>query len=189
MKKWVLLIAVIGLAIGGYYVWNREKGKQTSSTPGRPTTATVELRDISFAVNAAGEISPAEQVSVRPEINGKIEALPVDIGDRVKKGDLLFKLDDKELQQEKATTLTDIEKAKLNLDKAERDYKRAKQLLEEKLISQELFDDTKTAFDLAKNALERSQRDLALVEERLTKTAVLAPFDCTVLTRPVSIGQ
>jgi HlyD family secretion protein len=115
--------------------------------------------------------------------------LPVDIGDHVKKGDLLFKLDDKELQQEKATTVTDIEKAQLNLQKAERDYKRARQLLDEKLISQELFDDTKTTFDLAKNALERSQRDLALVEEHLTKTTVQAPFDCTVLTRPVSIGQ
>ena len=48
------------------------------------------------------------------------------------------------------------------MEKAERDYKRAQQLLAEKLISQELYDDTKTAYDLAKNALERTQRDLAL---------------------------
>ena len=40
-----------------------------------------------------------------------------------------------------------------------------------------------------KNALERAQKDLAITEERLTKTEVRAPFDCTVLTRPVSIGQ
>src|SRR5205085_5601126 len=109
--------------------------------------------------------------------------------DRVKKGALLFKLDDKELQQEKASTLTDIERAKLNLEKADRDFKRAQQLLAEKLIAQELFDDTKTAYDLAKNALERSERDLALIEERLTETEVRAPFDCTILTRPVSVGQ
>src|SRR5207302_5722842 len=126
---------------------------------------------------------------VRPEITGKIGQLPVDVGDRVKKGDLLFKLDDKELQQQRASTLTDIEKAKLGVDKAERDYKRAQQLLAGNLIAQELFDDTKTAFDLAKNALERSQRDLAITEEHLTKTEVRAPFDCTILTRPASIGQ
>src|SRR5262245_36048072 len=125
MKKWVFLIAVIGLGIGGYYVWNREKNKQSSVAPGRPTTATVELRDISFAVNAAGEISPAEQVSVRPEINGKIDVLPVDVGDIVKKDALLFKLDDKELQQQRGSNLTDIERAKLELDKAERDFNRA----------------------------------------------------------------
>src|SRR6185369_1968861 len=48
---------------------------------------------------------------------------------------------------------------------------------------------TKTAFDLSKNALERSQKDLAIIEERLTKREVRAPFDCTILTRPVSVGQ
>ena len=75
------------------------------------------------------------------------------------------------------------------LAKAERDFKRAQRLLNDKLISQEVFDDTKTMFELAKNALERSQRDLAITEERLTRTEVRAPFDCTILTRPVSIGQ
>src|SRR5437660_4203118 len=190
MKKWFVLAVILGLSLGGYFLWTRwEKTKLAAVSTDRPTTATVELRDINFAVNAAGEIGPAEQVSVRPEINGKIEVLPVDIGDRVKKGALLFKLDDKELQQEKASTLTDIERAKLNLEKADRDFKRAQQLLAEKLIAQELFDDTKTAYDLAKNALERSERDLAIIEERLTKTEVRAPFDCTILTRPVSVGQ
>src|SRR6184192_2672997 len=109
MKKLIILVAVVGLGFGSYSLWtNWHDGKPASSSPARPTTAIVEMRDISFSVNAAGEISPAEQVSVRPEINGKIDVLPVDIGDHVKKGELLFKLDDKELQQEKATTVTDI---------------------------------------------------------------------------------
>src|SRR3954463_14220663 len=119
MKKWVIVVLLLAASYGGYVFWKKgQKAPASAQADGRQTTATAELRDISFAVNAAGEIGPAEQVSVRPEINGKIEALPVDIGDVVKKGTLLFKLDDKELQQEKATTLTDIEKAKLNLDKA-----------------------------------------------------------------------
>src|SRR5881409_3165070 len=117
MNRWVILITVAALGAGGYAVWNWQKAKQDPAAPVRPTTATVELRDISFAVNAAGEISPAEQVSVRPEINGMIDKLPVDIGDRVKKGDLLFKLDDKELQQQRASNLTDVERARLELTK------------------------------------------------------------------------
>jgi len=190
MKKWIILITVLGAGFGGYALWsNGQKGKPSSGAPARQTTALAELRDISFAVNAAGEIGPAEQVSVRPEINGKIEVLPVDIGDHVKKGELLFKLDDTELQEQRSSNLTDIEKAKLGLEKAERDYKRSQQLLADKLIAQELYDDAKTTFDLAKNALERAQRDVAITEERLTKTEVRAPFDCTVLTRPVSMGQ
>ena len=190
MKKFLVLIAIVAVGFGGYYGWkNWQKASAESAAPERPTTATVELRSINFAVNAAGEIAPAEQVSVRPEINGKVDHLPVDLGDRLKKGDLLFKLDDKELQQQRASNLTDIEKAKLGLEKAERDYNRAKQLLADKLISQEVYDDTKTTCDLAKNALESSQRALAIIDAHLTFTEVRAPFDCTVLTRPVSMGQ
>jgi HlyD family secretion protein len=190
MRTWISLIIILTLGAGGYFGWRQyQKNQLASAAPGRPTTAIAELRDINFAVNAAGEIAPAEQVSVRPEINGLLLTLPVDIGDRVKKDQLLFKLDDSELQQQRASNLTDIEKAKLGVEKADRDYQRAKQLLGEKLISQEVYDDTKTAYDLAKNALESAQKVLAITEERLTKTEVRAPFDCTVLTRPVSVGQ
>lgn len=190
MKKYIVLIVILGLGLGAYYGWkNWQKAAASSATPERATTAVVELRDINFAVNAAGEIAPAEQVSVRPEINGLVEKLPVDVGDRVKKDALLFQLDDKLLQQQRASNLTDIEKAKLNLEKADRDHKRAQRLLNDKLISQEVYDDTKTAYDLAKNALERTQKDLNLTDEQLTKTVVRAPFDCSVLTRPISTGQ
>ncbi len=190
MKKVIVLIVILGIGVGGYYGWkNFQTTTAIAAVPTRATTAKAELRNISFAVNAAGEIAPAEQVSVRPEINGLLEQLPVDVGDRVKKDDLLFKLDDKVLQQQRASNVTDIEKARLGVEKAERDYKRAQQLLTEKLISQEVYDDTKTTFDLAKNALERSQRDMALTDEQLTKTVVRAPFASTVLTRPVSVGQ
>ncbi|HUS34536.1 MAG TPA: efflux RND transporter periplasmic adaptor subunit, partial [Verrucomicrobiae bacterium] len=140
-------------------------------------------------VKAAGEIGPAEQVSVRPEINGKIEDLPVDLGDHVKKGDLLVKLDDKELQNQRASLMTEKERATLQLAQAERNYKRAQELHEANLISMEVFEQTKTEFDLARNALDRSQRELAIIDERLGKTKIEAPFDCTILTRPVSVGQ
>ena len=190
MKKIIAVIIILGLGVAAYLLrGNFSKAGTTTGPSARPTTAEVIQTNINFSVNAAGEIGPAEQVSVRPEINGKIEQLPVDIGDRVKKGDLLFKLDDKELQQQRASNLTDIERARLSLEKAERDFKRAGELLAEKLISQELHDDTKTIFELAKNSLDRAQKDLAIIDERLTKTEVRAPFDCTILTRPVSTGQ
>ncbi len=190
MKKIIAVVILLGLGVAAYFVRdNLPKAGAPAGASARPTTAEVIHTNISCAVTAAGAIGPAEQVSVRPEINGKIEQLPVDIGDLVKKGDLLFKLDDKELQQQRASNLTDIERARLSLEKAERDFKRAGELLAEKLISQELHDDTKTIFELAKNSLDRAQKDLAIIDERLTKTAVRAPFDCTILTRPVSTGQ
>ena len=113
----------------------------------------------------------------------------MDIGDRVKKDSVLFTLDDQDLQTDRSSKLIEIEAAKLQLEKAKRDYERSKQLYADKLISQELFEDTKTQYELARNALDRADKALHLVEYQLTKTKILAPFDCTVLTRPVSVGQ
>src|SRR3569623_714051 len=126
MKKWSTVGVLVIAAYFGYKRWPALKAKEEADAiDQRPKTAVVELRDIRFSVPAAGEITPAEQVSVRPEINGRIETLPVDIGDEVKVGQVLFTLDDKELQNEKASRSTDIERAKLQLEQADRNYKRA----------------------------------------------------------------
>jgi HlyD family secretion protein len=190
MKKWIVLMVVLAGVAFGYQQWRNWKPNSDNALPaGRPTTATVETRDIRFTVNAAGDIGPAEQVSVRPEVNGKVDNLPVDVGDIVKKGALLFSLDDRDLQTEKQSQEKEIERTRLQLEQAERNYKRSEQLFTDKLISQELYEDTKTQYELAKNALQRAEKDLDLVNERLRKTQIMAPFDCTVLTRPVSVGQ
>jgi hypothetical protein len=72
MKFVIIFVIALGLGTGGFFLWKA----QTVKTPAgpaleRPTTAVVESRDISFAVSAAGDIGPADQVSVRSEINGK----------------------------------------------------------------------------------------------------------------------
>ncbi|MBI4659060.1 MAG: efflux RND transporter periplasmic adaptor subunit [Verrucomicrobia bacterium] len=192
MKKWIV-IAVVAVGGGYWALQNWPDLKPDTDTPAnladRATTAVVEHRSIQFKVTAAGEIGPAEQVSVRPEINGRIEVLNVDIGDRAKKGDILFTLDDSDLQIEKQSRETEIEGARLQLDKGARNFERSKELFEAELISKELYEDTKTEYELAKNALDRAQKNLSLLEDRLKKTKVEAPFDCTVLTRPVSVGQ
>lgn len=191
MKTPITILAVAALGVGGWYYW-KTKGSGTAlvePASSRPATALIETRSIRFAVSAAGDIGPAEQVSVRPEVNGKIEILTVDVGDFVKKDSLLFKLDDRDLQIEKDSQDKAVERTRLELGQAERELRRATELFRDKLISQELFEDARTKSDLAKNALDRAQKTLDLVQDRLRRTQVTAPFDCTVLTRPVSVGQ
>jgi RND family efflux transporter MFP subunit len=189
MRFVVTLLVVLALAGGGYYVWSKVPRGENESGAGRPRTAVVEARSIEFAINAAGDIGPADQVSVRPEVNGRIDKLPVDIGDQVKKGELLCSLDDKDLRIERSQRQAEIDGAKVQLVKAQRNYHRAKELFEDELVSKEIFEDTRTEFELASNTLARANAALELLEDRLSKTRILAPFDCTVLTRPVSIGQ
>src|SRR5437867_9836243 len=108
MKKWFIWVAVLLLLAAGAWAlqkkWNVLAPKAgPAGLTTRQTTGIVERRSIRFAVTAAGDIGPAEQVSVRPEVNGKIAQLPVDIGDRIKKDQVLFTLDDFDLQTEKAS--------------------------------------------------------------------------------------
>lgn len=206
MNKWIVSVGVVAVLAFAAWKW-RSTGSKSSGPNGEParaTSAVAETKSIHFAVTVAGEIGPAEQVSVRPEVNGRISELPVDIGDRVKKDDLLFALDDKDLQieldtrkQEIASAELQLEKARLRMDQAERDYHRDQSLHEERLVSKQVFEAAKQVwdsavkdFELAKNSVDRARTTLALTEEKLTKTRIKAPFDCTVLTRPISaIGQ
>lgn len=192
MKKTIVisLILVAGVSIflirsSSYSLFKNTGAKVKAER----RTAPVEPRTIHFKVTVSGEITPAKQVSVRPEVNGRIAKLQVDIGDKVKKGDVLFTLDDKDLQIEIAQRQAEIDSAKIQLEKVQRDFDRDKRLFEEDLISREVFDDSKTQLELAQNAIFRAQRALELAMERLQKTQIIAPFDCTILTRPVSEGQ
>ncbi|MBC8097401.1 MAG: efflux RND transporter periplasmic adaptor subunit [Akkermansiaceae bacterium] len=189
MKNWIILLVVIGAGFAGYVVWKQRGPAPVAAAPSRPTTAVVETRTINLAVNAAGDIGPDEMVSVRPEVNGRIAELPVNIGDQARKGDLLCALDDRDLQTERSSRVTEIDGARLQLLQAQRIYERSKRLYEDNLISLEIFQDTETTYELGKNTLEISQKALKIVDDKLAKTRIMAPFDCTILTRPVSIGQ
>ena len=190
MKKVVALIVVIGVGIGGYLFWNRPKTPTAAVAPVQASsTATIQLRNIDFAVTAAGEIGPDDMVSIRPEVNGRISSLPVDIGDKVTAGALLCALDDSDLQTERSSQITQIEGAKLQVEKARRNYERNKQLHESHLVSQEVYDDSVTDFEMAKNSLELAEKTLSQIEVQISKTRIMAPSDCTILTRPVSTGQ
>ncbi|HYG22381.1 MAG TPA: efflux RND transporter periplasmic adaptor subunit [Verrucomicrobiae bacterium] len=190
MKKWIFLMVALAAGTGGYVFWSKRPAASVSRTEASPlTTAVIESRSIVLSVGAAGDIGPDEMVSVRPEVNGRIAELPVNIGDQVKEGALLCALDDRDLQTERSSRVTEIEGARLQVLQAQRLFERSKRLYESKLISQEAFQDTETSYELAKNSLERAEKGLKIVEDKLAKTRIVAPFDCTVLTRPVAIGQ
>jgi HlyD family secretion protein len=185
-----MLLAVAGFGAGGYYLWKNAPAREGGPAGmERPKTARIEARDIRFAVSAAGDIGPADQVSVRPEVNGRIAQLPVDIGDKVRRGALLCQLDDQDLQIERSSRVAEREGARLQLLRASRNFERNRKLFAGSLVSQEVYDDSKTELDLATNSVDRSEQSLRLVEDHISKTKIMAPFDCTVLTRPVSLGQ
>lgn len=212
MKKTILTLLAVAAAAGVFWTTrNHPAGGALTPrgnagggrTDGPVPTVTVQARDIHFAVTAAGDIGPLDAVSVRPEIGGLIAKLTLDIGDTVKKGDVLFELDDKDLQTEKTTRKTEIagarlavETQKLQLERARLNLDRTKELYAGTLVAKEAFDNaridhdlTRNSLEIALNRLETAQTALQQVEDKLLKTVIRAPFDCTILTRTVSVGQ
>ena len=209
MKKWLLILAIVGGVGYAAFPMLAEKlgwksgASETTKKASPPTTAVVATRDINFAITAAGDIGPVDTVSVRPEVGGIISTLTLDIGDKVQKGDVLFELNDKDLQTEKSSREIEIagaklaiETQKLTLEKAKLNFERVKTLFDQKAATSSAFDNarieyelTKNSQDIASNKLETAQSALRQVEDKLIKTIIRAPFDCTILTRPVSVGQ
>ncbi|MBO7391452.1 MAG: efflux RND transporter periplasmic adaptor subunit, partial [Verrucomicrobia bacterium] len=191
MKKLIIVLIIAALAGGGWYYYkqssqNAEPAMQTRQDKG---VQKVKRRSIQLSITAAGDISPAEQVSVIPENSGRIKALLVDIGDNVKKGDVLVTLDDETLLKERDTQTTEIEGSRLQVERDKRSYDRAQQLFDKGLLSTAEYESALATYQISTNNLVRSEKSLAQIDERLSKTQILAPFDCTVLTRPVSVGQ
>jgi RND family efflux transporter MFP subunit len=191
MKKPVVLaITAAALAAGGWWlVSSGLLNKASASTTADRFLARAEKRDIDFSVEVSGDVATANPLEVKSEVSGKLKALHVEIGDQVKAGELLAEIDDRDLLTEKQSIVTEIDGAKLSVEKNRRNFERAKELHESKLISQEQYEDLLSEYDLAQNSLIRAGRKLEILEDKLRKTKITSPMEGTVLTRPVVSGQ
>jgi RND family efflux transporter MFP subunit len=193
MKKLITLAVIAALLGGGYFANKREwfgLFQRSVETPEDDApTAVVEKRDIDFSIHLSGDVQPDTQLDVKTEVGGRIKALHVEPGDVVKAGELLVEIDDTDILSEMDSAKTEIDGATLSVTKAERNFERAKDLFQEKLISQEAFDNLSSELDLARNSHIKAQKKMQLVQDKLTKTKVHAPTDGTVLTVPVVEGQ
>jgi len=189
MKRLIFAGIILGLVGGGIWL-GRDKLKEEKKEAEAPDMiARAERRDIESALLLTGEVKPTNMQDVKAEVGGKVKDIHVDIGQFVRQGDLLITIDDTDLLNEKATAKTSVDGAALSVDKAKGNYERAKALFEQKLISKEVYANLQSDFELAENNLDRAQRSLQTVQDKLAKTKILAPFDGTVLDIPVTVGQ
>ena len=164
-------------------------GEQGTSSPPDVATAQAERRDIREEIRLSGDVSPAFQVEIKPEVGGKLRDVLTQTGREVKKGELLFVIDDSDLQIERASAQVEIDGAVVTVEKLAGNLDRARQLFAAKLISKEIYENLDADHRLAENAQERAQRRLETVDDRITKTRVPAPADGTILSVPVIAGQ
>jgi HlyD family secretion protein len=190
-------IALVALWIIASIIWNkREK-------PILVTTETAIRKTIVQTVSATGKIQPEVEVKISPEVAGEIIELPVEDGMRVKKGDLLLKIKPDSYkalleQQEAAISAakaTNLQQ-KATMLKSEHDFKRAEDLFNKKLISEQEYNAAQAADDVAKNTyesslheIERAQAGSSQARDQLSKTTIYSPIDGTITILNSKLGE
>ena len=144
--------------------------------PPMPVEAEVAKADrIAQEIIAVGSLRSNESVTLSSEIAGRITSIAFREGQPVKRGALLFELDDSVYRAE-------LEQARAGLALSERTHERAQELFGRSLISTRERDEAAAQLDVDRAAV-------ALAEARLAKTRIRAPFEGVVGLRSVSPGD
>jgi membrane fusion protein (multidrug efflux system) len=130
---------------------------------------------LSELINSTGTLRPDEEVDLAFETSGKIVGINFSEGTRVKKGDLLAKINDRPLQAQ-------LEKLVAQLKMSEAKEFRQRSLLDKDAISQESYDQVQTD-------VQSLRADINLIKARISETELRAPFDGIIGLRYLSEGS
>lgn len=187
MNKKPVLLAVIVLAVAALSIWAYKKaGGKTEPTY---RFATVERGDLEAAVSATGTLSAVTTVQVGTQVSGKIVAINVDFNDRVKKGELIARIDPTLLQQAVRDAQAGLERNQAELEQAEREYERNEKLFQSKVLTEIEFNTAKYALAVARANVKSAQVTLDRARQNLSYTEIYAPIDGIVVERNVDVGQ
>lgn len=151
----------------------------------------VQRQDIETAVTSTstGIIKSEIEVNVTAQRSGMITDLYYDEGDRVRKNDLIAKLDTSEVLTKLKKTEAELKQAEVNLSSTEVEYERKKTLYREQLLSKQQFDDISTRLHLAQAVLEDVKTVYEVARLQYEYSFIKAVVNGIVADRPVKIGD
>jgi membrane fusion protein, multidrug efflux system len=170
--------------------------KKADSEPleaGRPPVAvTVEpavTADLQDVVEVVGTLEAKFTADVKSEITGVVTEVYVTEWVPVKRGDKLARLDGRETEAGIEALKAAEAQARVNQNRAQREFERAQQLKQYGLITPQAFDDAKTAVEASEAAMNAARAQIKTAETRLNKLLITAPMDGVVALRGVSVGD
>lgn len=193
----LILIGAIAFAMAAYY-----RSAVSADAP-RFNTATATRQDIVQTVEATGTLSAVTTVQVGTQVSGTIQSLYADFNSRVRKGQVIARLDPSLMQaqvDQAAATIArleaDVERSQAALDDSKVKAERAKALFEQGLVPRADLDTADSTARQAQASRQAAQAQLvqaraALNQNRvnLDHTIITAPVDGIVISRNVDVGQ
>ena len=205
--KFLFKLIIIFAVLGGLGFAAKAPVEKYFRERNRPDFREVEVDkgDVTWVVNSTGEIKPVLSVSVGTFVSGPIEELNVDFNDRVKKDQVLARIDsriyDASVAGDKAVLATreaEVERVKAELQRSKNDEKRAESLRAEDpdYISQSEIDRyrfTRMQLDaqllVAQCSVDAARANLKNSEANLGYTKIISPVDGIVVDRKIDPGQ
>jgi membrane fusion protein, macrolide-specific efflux system len=202
VKKLLLCLGVMLVAAGaGYGAW-QALAKSSDRTAGQPT-ALVQRGDLEDTVSATGTLQPRDYVDVGTQVSGQVKKLHVEIGDLVKKGDLLAEIDptvylskvdaDQAQLRNFEAQLADRQ-AQLKL--AEQKAQRQANMMREQATTAEAvqtaeaeLQSARAQIDALKAQIQQTRSTLRGDQANLGYTKIYAPMAGTVVTQTAKEGQ
>lgn len=187
-RTWLILAVVAGAGYWGYRQWKAKSANQ-SSAPTEFRTNRVTRGDITQSVTANGALNPVKIVTVGSQISGIITELAVDFNSQVKEGEVLAKIDPATYERQYARAEADLASAKASQALAQFNQKQARQLFDQRLISQTEFEQSDVALLQADATVKMREAALAEAKVGLDRTVIYAPISGVVISRRVEAGQ
>jgi membrane fusion protein (multidrug efflux system) len=150
---------------------------------------TVEPRVLTRLLPISGSLSPVVQATVKAKVSGEVEQLTVREGQDVRQGDIIARLDTRNLQAQYDRELASVEKARADLELATLNRDKNRSLLEQKFISQNTFEQTETAYAGSVASLKLAEAQARLAKINLDDAVIRAPFAGTIARRLVQPGE
>ncbi|HEY0954623.1 MAG TPA: efflux RND transporter periplasmic adaptor subunit [Roseateles sp.] len=200
LKRWRTRLIVVAVLVAAGVAW---RVTHQPPPPPPPPSGVVALADITQTVQAAGVLQAKTKVDVGAQVSGQIQTLHVQLGQQVKKGELLVSLDPElarsdvtQAEAALAQARAQLDSSKVDAEAARREVARQRRLLGGQATA--AMEAEKAETDLAKieaalrgqaATVARFEADLENRRLRLSYTRITAPMDGTVVNLPVQAGQ
>ncbi|WBA09863.1 efflux RND transporter periplasmic adaptor subunit [Salinivibrio kushneri] len=178
-----LLLSVIGLLSGC-------KPKNEAPVPSPRTVEVIPIK-LGDQLNqySSGRLQAAEQADLSFEISGKIRTLDLALGQRVKKGQKVARLDAQAHELNVEMEKSNLQAAQTEFNDASRQYQRLAALFAQKLISASAVDEAEARLERATAQVSRHQASLAKAQHQLAKTFLYAPFSGLITKQQVEQSE
>lgn len=135
------------------------------------------------------DIQAVQNVELRARVEGFLERIYVDEGQQVKKGQLLFKLNDEEYKAEVAKAKANLESSIAEAKASELEVGRLKVLVEKKVIAESELEVAQARLNATKARIEESRSALSNANQRLSYTSIRSPFNGIIDRIPFKVGS